>query len=496
MQMIRRPLVGLVLMVAAGPAHAQNSAASGSQVAAGCVTAQSATNCRDAASRGSERRSVRDFGAACDGTTDDSVALATAAAALANTGTSLHIPGNCRIRMGGAAQVWLRGLHVVGDATFEPGVPGSPSRYGQQGSTVLITDATKSPFLVSSGWAMSGLIFNWPAQTEAASVANSGRPIVFPPLITNHGADQATFWSFDDNQVENAYDIIDLANAGGVGHFHFTHNLVFALRYHFVLKSAGGESFVTDNQFSPAAYEYEVLGYQTTHLRDFAAANAEILHIIGDGTPRAVARTAVEGMRLSGNYAFVLRYGIHAAGGTFGIGALVADSFDQVQTVIGVDSGGLIDATTVTGGTWLCQRLGNRAAAAPCVDIDGGAPGNSLTLANVQVPVAAGAGIRFNDTWTPALSNLPPFLTIIGGSILNVGETTTGNAYSGVSFNAPQGILTLSGTTITTKAGANALGVVVDGAKASVMSGVTLGGFPQSRRVQHHVRPPQHHGKQ
>ena len=279
---------------------------------------------------------VRDFlmKPACDGVTDDSAAVAYVATQMRGTGRKILVPSDCRLLLGNGAQVWLSGMGFYSEGIRDNG-RASPTGYGQQGGTFLLTSTTQSPFVVSTGWSLKGLVFDWPAQTEAAAAANGGNPVAFPPLIATHGTDQATFWSFDDNQVENAYDVINLTNAAGVGHFHFQGNLDFALRYHFVLSSAGGETFVTDNQFSPAAYSYGVLGFSTTYLRDFAATNAEILHITGNGTTTAVAGTAVEGMRLSGNYGFVLRYGIHAVGGTFSLGTLVSDSFDQVQTAIG-----------------------------------------------------------------------------------------------------------------------------------------------------------------
>jgi len=416
--------------------------------------------------------SVRDFGATCDGETDDGPAIARASKALRDSGRTLHVPGDCRIRLGEGAQIWLRGMRLAGNGAFEPGGP-EPHGYGARGGTILLDGGSRSPLVVSSGWAITGLVFHWPRQTEASAVASKGAPISFPPLISSHGDDAATFWDFSGNQVENAYDVIDLTKARAVGHFHFEHNLEFALRYHLRFRSAGGEGFVTDNQFSPAAFQYGVLGAATTVLRDFAAAHAEVVRAEGDGTLDAVASTAVEGLRLSGNYGFGLRYGLHAAGGTFNLATLVADSWDQVATPISVTDGGAIVAATVSGGTWLCQQLGHSASAAPCVEVDGGAPGSSLSMANVSVPVVAGPGIVFHDSGNASL-------TVTGGSLSNVGNVDVGNPHGGIDFEAPLGTLVVAGTLISTTSRANsgiAVGIKVRSARASSVVGVVFAGW-------------------
>ena len=428
--------------------------------------------------------SVRQFGAACDGVKDDSVALSNAADALANSGAVLDVPGDCRIRLAGAAQVWLRGIHLRGPAVHELGRQGYT--YGQQGGTILLADAGKSPFLVSSDWTMEGLTFIWPAQTEYTIAANKGVPVFYPPLIvphfTNNKGDIVYSWSFIKNQVENAYDIADLRAAEDVGHWHWDDNQEFAIRYHIRLHRSGGESWVTNNQFSLIAQFYGIAGTnkagiggtQSFYMRDYAIAHAELLRIEGNGTPARYETSSVDGLSMKGNDALAMRFGIHVVGGTLNIGSLIGNSFDQVPTVLQADSGGAFLAVHVVGGEWLCQPLGG-GSVAPAVSIDG-ASGNTLSIENVQIPVVLGPAIVFNDN---GAGQTAPSLSIIGGSLLNVGNIDKGNPYSAINFNAPNGTLTVAGMPITTTAFPqnNAKAIVVTAARAATFFGITFGGW-------------------
>lgn len=443
--------------------------------ASGClVTPMDAATSRKSLSMFAERRSVRDYGAACDGTTDDSAAVAAGAAALRGTGAALYVPSNCRIRMGGASQVWLKGVSLVSDANKEDGgVFGTiPLPIGLQGGTIIIDTTVASPFVVSNSWGLHGLIFYWPQQTEALAVARGSAPLVYPPLVSSHGTDPCQDGHFTRNQVENAYDIMDLTGCstlGGAGHMQISNNQMFALRYYTRWRLMAGETFITDNQFSPAAWVSGIMGTTTGVLRSFAAQNAEAIRVEGDGNTSQASTVSVDGMRLTGNYAFLMHYGLHVVGGQYNIATWLGNSFDEVTTPVAVDSGGLILATTISGGTWVCQNY-VIPTVAPCLTVSGGAPGTTLALSNVDIPQGLGTVVNFNDTGGANLS-------ITGGRIANVGNHTLAGLFAGVQFNAPNGQLTIVGTLISAApaAWANAQGVVVTAAKTSVMTGLTLG---------------------
>lgn len=424
---------------------------------------------------------VRDFGASCNGVTDDSAALARAADALANSGSTLDVLGDCRLRLAGAAQVWLRGVDLRGPGVRELGAQGHV--YGMQGGSILLADRTKAPFLVSSGWSIEGLNFVWPEQTEYDIAKNRSQPIAYPALIVPHETggvgDLVYSWRFSNNQVENAYDIADLRAATDVGHWHWDDNQEFALRYHIRLQRSGGESWITNNQFSLIAQFYGIAGTnkagpggkQTLLMEHFAATHAEVLHIDGAGTASVVERRSVDGMSMKGNYALAMRFAVHVVGGTLNIGSMIGDSFDQVQTVLQADHGGAFDAVHVVGGEWLCQAFGG-GAVAPCVSVDG-APGSTLSMEGVQVPVTLGPAIVFKDRGVGAS------LSIVGGSLLNVGNIDSGNPYSAITFDAPNGMLVVSSLPITTtaKGQRDAGAIVIKSAKAAVLTGIVFGGW-------------------
>jgi len=419
---------------------------------------------------------VRNWGAACDGITDDSVAMAAAATALRDTGRSVLIPGDCRVRMGTAAQAWLRGMKLVGPGVQENGGTG-PGVYGQHGGTILIDRLDVSPFVVSDDWSIDGVEFFWPQQTEAAAVARGNVVAIYPALISIHGSDRAQNWSFTRNQVVNAYDLFDLTGSAlysGTGHFRVEDNQILALHYAFKLNSVGGESWITNNQFTPAAFLPGVLGTNTTNLRTFLQSNSTVLYLTGNGTSTAVSTASVDGMTFANNIVFMARYAMHVVGGNFNIGAWSGGLMDQVQTPLAVDSGGSVQALTITGGTWLCQRLGDGGAVSPCVTLAGGAPGSSLTLSGVDMGVSAGAGIVFRDPGAGTLN-------VVGGRMAAVGNISVGNPFAGVDYSSAGGTLTVSSLPILTLASANQLlgqGIIIAGTpKSSVVSSVILGGW-------------------
>lgn len=513
-------------------------------------------------SKNAERVSVRDFGAACNGTTDDSLALALAANTLANTGAEIFVPSNCRLRMGGATQVWFRGVRLSGPAVKEMGSQGYT--YGQQGGTIIIDTPTLanggvSPFLVSSDWSMTGLIFYWPGQTEYTAAAQPGTTatyggaVPFAPLIATHGTDFNYLWTFSDNQVENAYDIINLTPAIDTGHFHWERNTEFAARVHIALSSMGAESWITNNQFSIIGSLYLNSGTNTAgpggtqspfYLRTYAGYNGVVLLATGNGSNVATTASAatttntvavasaagiaagqyvsiaggaatltvvsvsgnnvtlsgsatiasgaalvfaaqstqsLAGLRFANNYALAIRYGIKATGGNIGLSTFTDNGFDQVSTAFQADTGGVITAVTVTGGTWICQNVasgggGTVGSIAPCLLVQNAAFGNRILMSNVQIGASIGPGFMFTDKGGGGVS---PLLNISGGGLLNIGNVSVGNPYAAVTFNAPGGDLLINGTTITTTAAAQsaAQGVVVTKARSTALAGVTFGGW-------------------
>ncbi len=444
-------------------------------IAAGAFIASGGTGARTLAARAGDRLSVLDFGVVGDGVADDSVALAAAAAALRGTGRALYIPQGVKVRLAGAAQVWLSGVRIVADGVRELGAAGQTA-YGQRGGSILVDSTGSSPFVVSSDWGFEGVTVFWPRQTEAAAVANGGAPVAYPALAVPHvtagTADGVQNWHMVGCQVVNAYDVLDFTAAQGVGDYHFSRNLVFALRYVLRLNKAGGEGFVADNQVTPEAYNYGTLGTGTTNLLSFYTLNGTFLQIEGTGTPSTASALAVEGMRLAGNYVFAARYGLHVVGGNYNVCSWTANTFDQVPNPICVEAGGAIRAD-VTGGRIISGRLNDPSLVTTAISVSGGAPGSYLALNGVELESASGSGVVFQDPGAGLLA-------ITGGKLASIGQASNNGSYDGVLFDCAGGSLRITGTLITDTNAASehlASGVVVVHAASSTVAGVTLGGW-------------------
>jgi hypothetical protein len=398
------------------------------------VTPSGATAARALASIAGDRHTVRDWGAACNGIADDSTALATAATALRGTGQVLEVPGNCRLRLAGAAQVWLKGMTLRG-----PGVRDMGPAYGNVGGTIILDDTAQSPFVVSDAWAMDGLTFFWPRQVPQVS------PIPFPALIATHGSDNVQSWRFENNQVTNAFDLIDLTTAGaGSGHFFFRGNTVFAMRRALTLAVLGGESFFTDNQFTHQPYLYVAGTLAGQPMTEYYGNNGEMLRVVGNGTNLTRATQSVDGLRMSNNYGLLFHTAIHVTGGLLNLAQLTGNTFDQVPQVLVADNGGAFTDVHVTGGLWLAQHYQHTdQVACPFEVKPGAAPGNILTLTGVAMAAVAGPAVCFTDTGAARL-------TITGGQMLNVGNVLAVGNFPAVQFTSPGGILSLVGVLVNT----------------------------------------------
>lgn len=392
--------------------------------------------------------SIRDIaGVDCTGAADSSAALAAATLAVKGTGTRIDVDGGCRLLLAGAAQVWLKGVAIEGPGTRDL-LDTSP---GSQGGTVLLTDRTRSPFVVSNAWSLRGLKFYWPDQTEAAAATNGGQPIAFPPLIGVHGSDQVYSWAFQNNQVVNAYDVADLTASPDVGHGRWTGNQQFAMRYHLRVHRVGGETWVTDNQFSFVAdYYAAAVNGGVRNLIKYASGYAEALRIDGTGTAAARDPQSVDGLRMSNNYALALRYFVRVVSGTLNLATLTDNGVDQVGTYLSAEAGGVVLATQVTGGSVVCENFSDPSAIAPCFSVEAAATpvGSELALIGVNVAVSYGPGVVFKSPGG--------YLRLVGGAQANIGNlASTDVPVAGIIFASPNGDLTVTGVQMSTTAPAN-----------------------------------------
>ena len=287
-----------------GSLAAQNAAAvaiSGGSVSAtdlsnATAIASATTAARTLAARFADRLNVDDFGLARNGTTDDSVAFAAAVAAASAANKALHIPAGGPILLGGAAQITLQNVTLIGDGGTDFGYP-----YGRNGSQIWITGTAQSPFLIGAAVLIERLCFYYPNQFD-----QPGGPIVYPPLFLGMtGISAVADVVFADNQVTNAYDFFTVPAATTVGDVMFTRNRICALNVCFSLPNVADIIFMSDNFFSWGVFQDEMLHYGGGSAATVAVTLTLAVGVAAGSTtlPVSSVTNLVPGMPLSGNAA-------------------------------------------------------------------------------------------------------------------------------------------------------------------------------------------------
>ena len=331
--------------------------------------------------------SIRLFGAACDGVSDDSKALATATRILAGTDADIFVPGDCRLNIGPAAR--LAGSPIVFDGVNLRGPGGRDSGlpYGTRGGTILLTDAGGPAFVVKRNWRFEGLVFFWPGQIEGPNA-----PVAMPPLLTGAAgagmaSSEVSSGRFVDNDVVNAWHLADFT-ADPAGGLQVRGNRAFCLDACLLLSSMPLESFISDNQFTPNAY-FNAPGVgvgPTFNLRNYAGQHGAMIQATGNGTATTLSTNHVDGLTLENNVVFGMGYGLRVTGGWLNLLALGNNTFDGTGNVISVETGGVITSGRVIGGTWTSYAYGTPGfddyAVKGTAD---SAPGTSLRLSDITV---------------------------------------------------------------------------------------------------------------
>ena len=397
--------------------------------------------------------SIRLFGATCGGVVDDSKAMAAAATALAGTGTDILVPGDCKLNIGPAAR--LAGTPIVFDGVnlSGPGGRDSGAPYGSRGGTILLTDTGGPAFIVKRNWRFSGLIFYWPNQTEAAAVANGGAPVIYPALLTGPGGAglppaEVSSGSFQNNDVVNAYDVMDFS-ADVSGGLQVDRNRAFFLDNFLRLGQMPLESWVDHNDFSPNAFQSApgMLGSYATHtLLNYAATHASDVEAVGNGTASTLASHTIDGLNFSANYTFGLGYGLRAVGGAFNLATWANNSFDGVAHPVSVETGGaIIGGSSLSGGRIYAYTFGEPTTpvaynAVIHVAADS-TPNSSLSVENVSVPSSSGGLVD----WEGAVGTLD-FVNVKADGANNGGSPT---AISAIKMNSLGGRLRVASSRIT-----------------------------------------------
>ena len=208
--------------------------------------------------------SVKDFGAAGDGVTDDRAAIARAVAGA--RGKRLIFPeGNYLINSNGGPII-LEEVSLDGQGVLD-GATGSIDR----GVNLWIRGTGNSPFRVRRGTSVSGMGIYYPDQKD------SPRPTVHPATLAfDFSNGPVQFVHIRDNVIYNAYRFIDIEDsAGNVGHVEITGNYICALNRGIYVRHNSEHLRVERNNFTFGHW----LQATEAGARAYMRAHATALHI-------------------------------------------------------------------------------------------------------------------------------------------------------------------------------------------------------------------------
>jgi hypothetical protein len=256
---------------------------------------------------------------AADGVTSDDVALAKAAAACDAAGTRLVLPAG-KILLTGTATVVLNHCAMMG-----VGAPAGDNS-GDYGTTILLTSEAVPPFILETGWQVSGINFYWPNQTTGKTP--------YPPLFSDGGKGKGFNHGVISNIViVNAYDGMTTTPAGGSGDVKISNSTMWAYHYLFNLTNTGDSWALSNNRFTPGPL-LNICSFSAAceaAINDANHVNA-LFHITAGGTVTLVVHSTET---------FSWRYGILIDSGAL-LGASIFEvAWDGMGTLIDSSSGGL-----------------------------------------------------------------------------------------------------------------------------------------------------------
>ena len=363
------------------------------------------------------RLTVRDFGAACDGIADDSLALARAGQSLEGSNQAVLVPGDCRLNLGPAARLAgtpavLTGMALVGDGGRDSG--NSTGRYGAGGSTVLLTDEAAPAIITRGSLRIAHLVFFWPGMTEASTTADGGVPPPLPALIAGPGTAAVRFGQaytgavlplpglsevrLEDDDIINAFDVIDVS--GDVsGGFSIDDVRAFWAGVFLKLGHMPTESEISNSKFTPNAYYNALSAGPTYNLENWAASHAEVVRAVGDGTATTRTTRTVDGIDFHNNVVFGIGFAFRAIGG-FLNGLVVADSgFDGVPHWLSLERGGGASGRwsggVNTAYTLVDNKVGDSNVTAAFYQAPDASPDTNLAFDGLFVSFTTGALLDF-----------------------------------------------------------------------------------------------------
>jgi hypothetical protein len=256
---------------------------------------------------------------AADGVTSDDVALAAAAAACDAAGTRLVLPAG-QILLTGAATVTLDHCAMSG-----VGAPAGDNT-GNYGTTILLTSQSAPPFILETGWQVSGINFYWPNQTTGKTP--------YPPLFSDGGKGRGfNHGIIHDITIVNAYDGMTTTPGGGSGDIKIANSTMWAFHHLFNLTNTGDSWAFSNNRFTPGPL-LNMCSFSSACEAAINEANHvnAIFHITAGGTVTIV---------VTSSETFSWRYGILIDTGALLGGSIFDVAWDGMGTLIDSSSGGV-----------------------------------------------------------------------------------------------------------------------------------------------------------
>jgi hypothetical protein len=288
---------------------------------------------------------VRDFGAKCDGVTNDLPAWQAAAAYAKSIGGAIvNVPPGKHLLYGGT--ISAERVAFVGPGVGRRNVA-DYSEVG--GATVLVTDTVNSLFQTSNagGVLLEGLAFYWPNQSVDTT------PFAYPALITGQSGQQMVDWTMRDCYIVNAYDVVNVPSTiTAIGALRFDDCKIYAIRS-FMRFFYGAPEVIHVNRcdFTPGQFQNIATFAHGGFLRNWTGNNGSLFYVdIG-----ASGKVSIDGLSFTNNLVYGYRYAFNVVSGRLDLPTIATSTFDATPTVLrvagaaGIVSGNMGDGNVYYG---------------------------------------------------------------------------------------------------------------------------------------------------